>query len=741
MLTYKNPIPPKLLGSLALLLVLAACSGSEDSASPSTVKDDSSNTPNTPLACDAGSDDSAAPTPQDTTKPVSPVQPYVLTGDTVTLADSGTSTGTQGKLAAALAAAGYRTQADLERIGKLIIQGGTLSTKDSAVFYDAKTGLGMNKLQELEVVGTANFLGNGTKACYFPDMFPNEDQSGCDLEGSATSTAVSDAVAGVIPKGMFQSHPSLRRATIQNATQVASQAFTLIPTLQYLDLPRVQILQSQAFAMQKFSSDSQLMEIRLPSLKTSWERTFYYNVSLNKLVLGEKPPYFAAPASKEGLWFSYATQVEIYVPSKASYDANYLNSAFISYVDFSSFPAHALNGDTITTPPPINAYRDRCFNNLRTQYAGSGPYNGKYKYSLQLYSFNSPLNRAVKDGATAGKELSDGSPGWGATNGNQINTRDAMQWTKDKGFDQVDVAFYYLPGYSNTDLPPLTPGAGCKPGNAANKPGDCVTQDTIRARIDELRNWSNAIGIDISGTGIQNSFADSLQKRRDLDLDRSRFYLEMTARLGAPMMRIFTGPPPVQISRVSWQDLMDSQIIPLVKKLAQYGIDHNLRDRNGNYVMIGVQNHGDMLSTANQVLYFYSQMKDASGKPYPNVRMIDDTGYYRPFNSIDSSQTDWYDEIAAASPVGVSLQIKKKPGGAETSQMMDLPKLFAGVRSKGFGSFQLPNYQYNTIQIEVLWAPGDADYPENLADKNTVMGAYYDRVMEYTQSVWAAGGR
>jgi hypothetical protein len=511
--------------------------------------------------------------------------------------------------------------------------------------------------------------------------------------------------------------------------------------LEYVDLPQVEILQSQAFAMQKFSGDSQLAEIRLPSLKTSWERTFYYNVSLNTLVLGERPPYFASPRSQEGLWFSYATQVEIYVPNAASYEAHYLNKDYISEVDFSTFPAHASSGDAITTPPSINAYEDRCFDYLRAQYPGSGQYAGNYKYSLQLYSFNSALNRAIKDGANATGALADGSPGWGVTNGNQINTHDAMKWTKDNGFDQVDVAFYYLPGYSNTEMPPLTAVAGCKPGGPANKPGDCVTQDTIRARIDDLKIWSDAIGIQISGTGIQNSFADSLKTRRDLDLERSKFYLEMTARLGAPMMRIFTGPPPVQISRVSWQIIMDNQIIPLAKELAQYGIDHNLRDKFGNYVMIGVQNHGDMLSTANQVLYFYSQMKDASGKQYPNVRMIDDTGYYRPFNSIDSSQANWYDEIATASPVGVSLQVKKKPGGAETSTIMDLPRLFAGVRSKGFGSFHVPNYEYNTVQIEVLWAPGDEDNPENISDKDMVMNAYYERVMEYTRATWAAGGK
>ncbi|HEY6408944.1 MAG TPA: hypothetical protein VIY29_15905, partial [Ktedonobacteraceae bacterium] len=470
--------------------------------------------------------------------------------------------------------------------------------------------------------------------------------------------------------------------------------------------------------------------------------TFYYNVSLNKLVLGDKPPYFSRPSSKEGLWFSYATQVEIYLPSKASYEANYLNDAYISEVDFSSFPAHATNGDVMDTPPPTNAYQDGCFRSLRAQYPGSGQYNGDYKYSLQLYSFNSALNRAIKDGTNASSALADGSPGWGVTNGSQINTHDAMKWAKDNGFDQVDVALYYLPGYSNTDLPPLTPASTCKPGDTVNnKPADCITQDTIRARIDELKQRGKDLGIDISGTGIQNSFSDSLQKRRDLDLERSKFYLEMTARLGAPMMRIFTGPPPVQISRVTWKDMMDNQIIPLVKQLAQYGVDHNLRDKRGNYVIIGVQNHGDMLSTANQVLYFYSQLKDASGKQYTNGKMIDDTGYYRPFNSVDSSQTNWYDEIATASPVSVSLQVKKKPGGAETSTMMDLPQLIAGVRSKGFGSFQTSNYQYNTVQIEVLWAPGDEDDPENIKDQSLIMNAYYNQVMQYTRATWAAGGK
>jgi hypothetical protein len=739
----------RLFAVTALLLLLSGCSGSLDPASssgngPSSQQDgrpdDSLQDASDPVDCDTAPYIATADRSQRVAKSTTPLEIYVLTGDTVTV-DSVASTGTQGKLASALSAKGYNTQADLERIGKLVINAGTLSGKDSAIFYNAKDGTGMKNLQELEVVGTANFLGNGTNPCYFPDRFPNEDQSGCSLEGAPTSNAASDVQMGVIPKAMFASHPSLRRVTIANATQVASQAFSLIPTLQYVNLPKVEILQSQAFAMEKFSDTSQLTEIDLPKLKTSWERTFYYNVSLNKLVLGETPPYFSRPASKEGLWFSYATQVEIYVPSKASYDVSYLNQAYISEIDLSSFPAHASNGDVIVIPPAIKAYQDACFKSLRVEYPETAQYNGDYKYSLQLYSFNSALNRAIKDGANGSGALADGSPGWGVTNGSQINTLDAMKWAKVNGFNQVDVAFYYLPGYSNTDMPPLNAAAGCIPNNAANKPGDCVTQDTIRARIDELRQWSQSIGIDISGSGIQNSFSDSLEKRRDIDLDRSKFYLEMTARLGAPMMRIFTGPPPVQISRVSWKDLMDNQIIPLVKKLAQHGIDNNLRDKHGNYVIVGVQNHGDMLSTANQVLYFYSQMKDASGKPYPNVRMINDTGYYRPFNSIDSSQTNWYDEIATAGPVSVSLQIKKKPGGAETSTMMDLPRLFAGVRGKGFGSFQTPSYQYNTVQIEVLWAPGDEDNPENISDKNDVMNGYYDKVMEYTRSVWAAGGK
>ena len=91
------------------------------------------------------------------------------------------------------------------------------------------------------------------------------------------------------------------------------------------------------------------------------------------------------------------------------------------------------------------------------------------------------------------------------------------------GFDAVDLTCYYIPGYSNTTMPTLP------------------EKDIVKyAR--EIKKLSKKLGIEVSGTGIQNNFADPNRNRRETDVERIKFWIKIAAEMGAPVIRIFAVP-------------------------------------------------------------------------------------------------------------------------------------------------------------------------------------------------------
>jgi sugar phosphate isomerase/epimerase len=285
-------------------------------------------------------------------------------------------------------------------------------------------------------------------------------------------------------------------------------------------------------------------------------------------------------------------------------------------------------------------------------------YTGGYKVSLNLYSFNLNLNAWLK----------------GRKDTPPIDTMQAIRWAKSAGFDAVDITAYYIPGYDNNTMP--------------TKP-----RDEIVKYVREIRSLAKQLGIEISGTGVQNDFADPDTARRALDLQRTKFWIDMAAEMGAPVMRVFSGKVPTDIDQLGWERITKDRIVPPLRELAAYGAARGVK--------IGLQNHGDMTATADQTI----QMVDWTGSP--NLGIIDDTGYFRPFRSETGLGYDWYADIKKVLPYASNFQVKKKPAGAETGIPMDLNRLFTDVRSSPYRGY---------IPVELLWVKTDPGYPRNLTE-------------------------
>ncbi len=591
---------------------------------------------------------------------------------------------------------------EIAKIKSITITGGILSKNDALCLGK------FFQLEDLSIIGTATFNETYT-------ISPGIDGQPDFIPGQASGHDKNSLNYVCIPSSAFEKHPSLKNVKIDNVEIVNNKAFSEVSTLETLDLPNVVQINPQSFAMTKFSDNSQMKIIKLPKLEIMWHRTFYYNVRLEHLELGHIPPIVTRPPGKEGLWFNYVRDVTIDVPDYEAYE-KYISADYVTEIDWSVFNFNILNPKD-TDPelkPPVYApeYKDSEYNKYRHKMSGDYYVKELYPISLNFYSFNQPLNRA--------KTAADKNGGnWLPSNETDITTPDLIRWAKDNGFDAVDITFYYIPGYTNIGMP------------------DAATQALIRRHCEELRDLCEELGIRISGTGIQNSFSDNSASRVAEDVERTKFYLEMSELMGSPCMRIFTGTAPVDAKRKGWLAIMNERVFPAIEEVLEYGKE------NGINCKIGIQNHGDMLSTANQVLFTMHHLRDELG--YDNVGIVNDTGYYREYGNVAYPLASTvYNEIARVLPATINFQLKKKPRGAESGNapedMMDLTQIFRMIRSSDFGSGNAKDLTGGNgfIPCEVLWATNDFDNPEKDAKSIGILEDYKEQVIAFKKKVDAA---
>jgi sugar phosphate isomerase/epimerase len=226
-------------------------------------------------------------------------------------------------------------------------------------------------------------------------------------------------------------------------------------------------------------------------------------------------------------------------------------------------------------------------------------------------------------------------------------------------FDAFDPTGYYFPGYEK------------------NGPG--VPTDQF---IFELKRRAFDLGLGISGTGIGNNFTTADKASRANDVQRIKNWIEVAAKLGAPVIRVFAD---TQMRAENWQsvskgasrDDVEKWIADDIRECADYAAKFG--------VIIGVQNHGDFLKTADDQISLIKRVDS------PWCGAIVDTGYYR--------APDAYAEMAKAAPYAVNWQVKQGTEGVENeaSAPTDLNRLLKIVRASGYRGY---------LPIEILSSRG-----------------------------------
>jgi sugar phosphate isomerase/epimerase len=246
------------------------------------------------------------------------------------------------------------------------------------------------------------------------------------------------------------------------------------------------------------------------------------------------------------------------------------------------------------------------------------------KISLNAYSFNKPLmnNKVNGHGGMSLFELID--------------------WSAAQGFDAVDITGYYFPGYP------------------------AVPTDEF---INRVKRHAFLQGLDISGTGVRNDFTNPDPAKRAADVKLVKAWIDVAAKLGAPVIRIFSGPVPAGYE--NRRDEVTRYMAASIKECAAYAAQRG--------ILIGIQNHGDFIKTADEVIKLVKMVNsDWFG-------VVVDSGFFL------------YADVEKAMPYAVNFQLKESFSGPTGLIKMDVVKIMNIVKRSGYKGY---------LPIETLEPPG-----------------------------------
>ena len=227
---------------------------------------------------------------------------------------------------------------------------------------------------------------------------------------------------------------------------------------------------------------------------------------------------------------------------------------------------------------------------------------------------------------------------------------DLLDWCAEQNIEALDITGYYLPNYPE------------------------VPSDEY---LYEFKRKAFQLGIDISGTGIRNNFASPDPKVRAADVARAKQWIIAASKMGAPVLRLFAGEIPKGYEN-KWDEVAGC-MIECYKECAAFGEQHG--------VIIGIQNHGDMLQTAEQCI----KVVKAVNSKWAGI--IIDTGNFK--------VKDPYTDIEAVIPYTVNWQVKESVFGLGSTIPTDMKRFMKILKKSAYRGYipvetlKIKNVPYN----------------------------------------------
>ncbi len=211
--------------------------------------------------------------------------------------------------------------------------------------------------------------------------------------------------------------------------------------------------------------------------------------------------------------------------------------------------------------------------------------------------------------------------------------------------------------------------------------------------LKKFKDKAASLGVVISGTGIRNNFASPDPKIRAEGVQLAKNWIVAASKMGAPIVRVFAGEIPKGYED-NWKEVA-GWMIDCFKECAAFGEKYGVK--------IGIQNHGDMLQTAEQCIYVLKALDSKW------VGLIVDTGSFK--------TADPYKDIAAVIPYAINWQVKESAFGLGNEVPTDYKRLIKIIKDEGYKGY---------LPVETLMVRGKsydpfALVPQMLNDLNSAI--------------------
>jgi len=203
------------------------------------------------------------------------------------------------------------------------------------------------------------------------------------------------------------------------------------------------------------------------------------------------------------------------------------------------------------------------------------------------------------------------------------------------------------------------------------------------AYVSRMKRHVHARGIVISGTGVKNDFTTADTAVRAAGVQLAKAWIDVAARLGAPVVRVFAGP---HGDVKDWRQVVDGAPRQDVEGWMADALRECAAHGETRGVLVAVQNHGDFISTGPEHISLLRRVD------HPWCGALVDTGKYL--------TADPYADIAMMVPYAVNWQIKETLGSSLKSPRADFGRLVRILHDGGYRGF---------VPIETL-AMGRKDY-------------------------------
>jgi sugar phosphate isomerase/epimerase len=183
-----------------------------------------------------------------------------------------------------------------------------------------------------------------------------------------------------------------------------------------------------------------------------------------------------------------------------------------------------------------------------------------------------------------------------------------------------------------------------------------------------LKEQTFRLGLNISGTAIGNDFCLSEGENRQRHLKMCRDWIDYSAMLGAPVIRIFAGNVP----KGDTEDAARERCIDAINQSLDYAATKG--------VCLALENHHGITSTAEQMLKIINGVKSS---PWFGVN----------FDGGNFQTADPYADLAKIAPYATNAQIKVEVAPGGTKQPADIARVIRILKDAAYRGYLVLEYE------------------------------------------------